>query len=143
MLAPCYISYCTPGPSPYAYKRKVQGTHKGGWPHGEDGTTRASLSLPPMRALVTPYCKRNRPGRGTTRRPWVSPLRLSPTSFPPSCSVSRRPIWAGARDDNLLVGPGTPRGRNADKFHLEKHSCLTHQMCYYYSHLQVHHDQGY
>jgi hypothetical protein len=34
--------------------------------------------------------------------------------FPPSCSVSRRPIWAGTRGDNLLVGPGTPRGRNAD-----------------------------
>jgi hypothetical protein len=28
--------------------------------------------------------------------------------FPPSCSVSRRPIWAGTRGDNLLVGPGTP-----------------------------------
>jgi hypothetical protein len=26
MLAHCYISYCTPGPSPYAYKRKAQGT---------------------------------------------------------------------------------------------------------------------
>jgi hypothetical protein len=25
------------------------------------------------------------------------------------CSVSRRPIWAGTRGDNLLVGPGTPR----------------------------------
>jgi hypothetical protein len=24
------------------------------------------------------------------------------------CSVSRRPIWAGTRSDNLLVGPGTP-----------------------------------
>jgi hypothetical protein len=30
------------------------------------------------------------------------------------CSVSRRPIWAGTRSDNLLVVPGTPRGRNAD-----------------------------
>jgi hypothetical protein len=29
--------------------------------------------------------------------------------FPPSCSISRRPIWAGTRGDNLLVGPGTPR----------------------------------
>jgi hypothetical protein len=29
--------------------------------------------------------------------------------LPPSRSVSRRPIWAGARGDNLLVGPGTPR----------------------------------
>jgi hypothetical protein len=36
--------------------------------------------------------------------------RPSPSSsFPPSRSVSRRPIWAGARGDNLLVGPGTPR----------------------------------
>jgi hypothetical protein len=42
--------------------------------------------------------------------------RLSPSGFfPPSRSVSRRPIWAGARGDNLLVGPGTPRVRNADK----------------------------
>jgi hypothetical protein len=35
--------------------------------------------------------------------------------FPPLCSVSRRPIWAGTRGDNLLVGLGTPRGRNADR----------------------------
>jgi hypothetical protein len=35
-------------------------------------------------------------------------------SFPPSCSVSRQPIWVGTRGDNLLVGPGTPQGRNAD-----------------------------
>jgi hypothetical protein len=71
---------------------------------------RAGLSLPPTRMLVTPYCKRTRPGRGTTRRPRVSPLRLSPSGFPPSRSVSRRPIWAGAHGDNLLVGPGTPPG---------------------------------
>jgi hypothetical protein len=42
-------------------------------------------------------------------------LRLSPSGFfPPSRSISHRPIWAGARDDNLLVGPGTPWVRNAD-----------------------------
>jgi hypothetical protein len=42
-------------------------------------------------------------------------LRLSPSGFfPPSRSVSRRPIWARARGDNLLVGPGTPRVQNAD-----------------------------
>jgi hypothetical protein len=40
---------------------------------------------------------------------------MSPSGFfPPSRSVSRRPIWAGARSDNLLVGPGTPRVRNAN-----------------------------
>jgi hypothetical protein len=42
------------------------------------------------------------------------PLYACLPVFPPSCSVSRQPIWAGTRDDNLLVGPGTPRGRNAD-----------------------------
>jgi hypothetical protein len=42
--------------------------------------------------------------------------RLSPSGcFPPSRSVSRRPIWAGARGDNSLVGPRTPRVRNTDK----------------------------
>jgi hypothetical protein len=32
MLAHCYTPHCTPGPSPYIYKRKVQGprTEKGG-----------------------------------------------------------------------------------------------------------------
>jgi hypothetical protein len=33
---------------------------------------------------------------------------MKPRFFPSLCSVSRRPIWAGARSDNLLVGPGTP-----------------------------------
>ena len=34
--------------------------------------------------------------------------------FSPLCSISRRPIWAGTRSDNLLIGQGTPRGQNAD-----------------------------
>jgi hypothetical protein len=29
---------------------------------------RAGLSLPPTRTLVTPYCKRTRPGRGTNTK---------------------------------------------------------------------------
>jgi hypothetical protein len=69
-----------------------------------------ALPLSSSRTLVTPYCKRIRPGRRTTRgrsSPYCSPL----------CSVSRRPIWAGTRSDNLLVGLGTPRGRNADNYY--------------------------
>jgi hypothetical protein len=42
---------------------------------------RISLSLPPTRTLVTPYCKRTRPGRRTTRRPRVSPFAC--LLFPP------------------------------------------------------------
>jgi hypothetical protein len=49
-------------------------------------------------------------GRGISPLTPIS-LRLL---FPPSRSVLRRPIWAGARGDNLLVGPGTPGVRNAD-----------------------------
>ena len=43
-----------------------------------------SLSHSPSRTLVTPYCKRTRPGRRTTRRPRV-PLLL----FSPLCAPSR------------------------------------------------------
>jgi hypothetical protein len=67
------------------------------------------LSLSPSRTLVTPYCKRIHPGRRTTRA--AVSLIVSPL-----CSVSRQPIWDGTRSDNLLVGPGTPRGRNADTY---------------------------
>jgi hypothetical protein len=84
------------------------------WPRGEDGTARAGLSLPPTRTLVTPYCKRTRPGRRTNTKATGFPFTPVSQFFPPSCSISRRPIWAGTRGDNLLVGPGTPRGRNAD-----------------------------
>jgi hypothetical protein len=108
-LAHCYTPHCTPGPSPYAYKRKVEGSRTRRLAARENGPTRKARS--PTRTLVTPYCKRTRPGRRATRRPRVSPFVCS---FPPSCSASRRPIWAGARGDNSLVGLGTARGRNAD-----------------------------
>jgi hypothetical protein len=94
--------------SPYVYKRKVQGPHTKKVAVREDGLT-SRLSLSPSRTLVTPYCKRIRPTRRTTRA--AVPLIVSPL-----CSVSRQPIWAGTRSDNLLVGPGTPRGRNADSW---------------------------
>jgi hypothetical protein len=107
--------HCTPGSSPYAYKRKDQGPLTEGWPCGEeDGTGARVRPLAPSPAwmLVTPYCKRTRPGRGTnTKAAGFPPLSLSlaPAAFfPPSRPVSRRPIWAGARGDISLIGTGTP-----------------------------------
>jgi hypothetical protein len=45
-LAHCYTPYCTPGPSPYVYKRKVQGPRTREVAAREDGLThRLSLSL--------------------------------------------------------------------------------------------------
>jgi hypothetical protein len=79
---------------------------------------RISLSLSPTRTLVTPYCKRTQPGRGTNTKAVGFPFYAClPLAFlPPSRFVSRRPIWARARGDNLPVGPGTPRGRNNDSW---------------------------
>jgi hypothetical protein len=44
-LAHCYIPHCTPGPSPYAYKRKVQGSRTRRLATRENGPTRKSLAL--------------------------------------------------------------------------------------------------
>jgi hypothetical protein len=48
-LAHCYTPRCTPGPSPYIYKRKVQGPRTKEVAARENGLTRSltpSLSLP-------------------------------------------------------------------------------------------------
>jgi hypothetical protein len=94
-LAHYYTPHCTPRSSSYAYKRKVQGPLTEGWPRGEGwDDTRLGLSLPPSRTLVTPYCKRTRPGRGTNTKaagfpfysclsPAFSPLR-APSRADPS-----------------------------------------------------------
>jgi hypothetical protein len=120
-VALCYTPYCTSGSSPYAYKRKDQGPLREGRPRGNEDETGARvrpLAPSPVWTLVTPYCKRTRPGRGTNTKAAGSPPLSRPIScllaFPPSRSASRRPIWAGARGDTSLVGSGTPRSRNAD-----------------------------
>jgi hypothetical protein len=84
-LAHCYISHCIPGPSPYAYKRKVQGPLIEGWPRGEGRDDACiGLSLPPARTLVTPYCKRTRPRRGTNTKATGFPFYAClPSAFPP------------------------------------------------------------
>lgn len=91
MLAHCYISYCTPGPSPYAYKRKAQGTRtrrlaaRG----GQDGACRplapshADACNPLLQAHPT-WARDKHEGRGFPLYaclPLVSPftLRLAPT----------------------------------------------------------------
>jgi hypothetical protein len=83
-LARCYTPRCTPGPSPYVYKRKVQGSRTKGVAAREDELMRSlTPSLTPSRTLVTPYCKRIRPGRRTTRG------RSFPSLVFPPCAPSR------------------------------------------------------
>jgi hypothetical protein len=44
-LAHCYTPHCTPRPSPYAYKRKVQGSHTRRLAAWENGLARKALAL--------------------------------------------------------------------------------------------------
>jgi hypothetical protein len=97
--------HCTPGPSPCIYKRKVQGPHMERWSRGTTGRRTGSLSLSPSRTLVTPYCKRIRPRRRITR---------AAVLLPPCVPSRADPSRLGYTATILLVGPGTPRGRNAD-----------------------------
>jgi hypothetical protein len=83
-----------------------------GWPRGRTGRrTRLSLSLSHANAC-NPLLQVHPPWAQDNTKAATSPLLF----LPPLCSISRRPIWAGTRSDNLLVGPGTPRGRNADSW---------------------------
>jgi hypothetical protein len=47
------------------------------------------------------------------------PLAQDNTSrvFPPLCSISRQPIWAGTRSDNFTRRSRDPPGRNVDSWH--------------------------
>jgi hypothetical protein len=84
MLAHCYTPHCTPGPSPYVYKRKVQGSRTRRLAARENGLTHKALalSLSPTRTVVTPYYKRIHP-------PWAqdnTKAAVSPYCSPPFVS---------------------------------------------------------
>jgi hypothetical protein len=84
-LAHCYTPHCTPGPSPYIYKRKVQGSRTRRWPRRRMGRrTRLSLSLSlanacnPLLQAHPPWAQDNtRPRFPLTVFPLV--FRLAPT----------------------------------------------------------------
>jgi hypothetical protein len=106
-LAHRYTPHCTPRPSPYIYKRKDQGSRTRRWPRGRTGR-RARLA-PSLSLSLANACN----PLLQAHPPWAqdnTKVVVSPCCFPPLCSVSRRPIWAGTRTDNLLVGLGTPPG---------------------------------
>jgi hypothetical protein len=76
------------------------------------------LAPSPAWTLVTPYCKRTRPGRGTnTKVAGFPPPSLAPAAFfSPLHAPSRAdPSGLGHAATFSLVGPGTPRSRNADR----------------------------
>jgi hypothetical protein len=108
--------HCTPGPSPCIYKRKGQGPHTRGWSRGRMGrrTGSHSLFLSPSRTLVTP----------TARAPPWAQDNTSRGFFPPLCSISRQPIWTGARSDNFTRRsrdpPGSKRRQHCNNNHKDR-----------------------
>ena len=100
-LAPSYTPHCTPGPSPCIYKREVQGLHAKGRT-GEQANKQAhSLSL-------------SRDACNLLRaHPWCEIIQAA---FPPCVPSCANPSGQGHAATNLLVGPGTPRIRNADSW---------------------------
>jgi hypothetical protein len=107
-LAHSYTLHCTPGSSPCIYKRKVQGPHAGGGGRagGRADEPAHSLSLSLANAC-NPYCKRILLWRRITRA----------AIFPPWCSISRQPIWAGACSDNFTRRSRDPPGSK------RRHNC--------------------
>jgi hypothetical protein len=109
-LAHCYAPHCTPGPSPYIYKRKVQGPRTRRWPRGRTGRrTRLSLSLSltnacnPLLQAHPPWAQDNtRPQFPLTVFPLVFRLALTHLGWDTQQQLTRR-----SRD---------PRGRNADSW---------------------------
>jgi hypothetical protein len=101
-LAHSYAPRCIPGLSPCLYKRGVQGHPE--WVRAREAAYELSLSLSLTRRACNPYCEQH---------PWC---RIIQGLSHILCSIPRQPIWEGTRSDNLLVGPGTPRGRNADSW---------------------------
>jgi hypothetical protein len=99
-LAHSYTPHCTPGPSPCIYKREVQALPAGGSEgvaRRDEHTNRLSLSLSLLNAC-NPYYEHTPLVRDNTSR--VFPL----------CSISRQPIWAGARSDKFTRRSRDPPG---------------------------------
>jgi hypothetical protein len=85
---------------------------------GKDGTALAQgFSLPPAWTLVTPYCKRTRPGRGantkaagSTSHACLPPAALSPLRGPPRAD----PSGLGHATTIYSSVQGPPGFRNTD-----------------------------
>jgi hypothetical protein len=74
----------------------IKGRSKALMREGHAGEQAHSLSL--SRTLVTPT---------TSASPW---RRITRAAFPPLCSISRQPIWAGTRSDNFTRRSRDPPG---------------------------------
>jgi hypothetical protein len=116
--------HCTPGSSPYAYKRKDQGLLREGWPRGdEDETgalsgplaslTRVDACNPLLQAHPT-WARDEHEGRGIPISLSLSPDSALLAPFPPFALAHALDPSGLGHAAHSLVGLGTPRSRNAD-----------------------------
>jgi hypothetical protein len=114
-MAHCYTSYYTPGPSPYAYKRKVQGSLTRELAAREDRTVRRVPRSPPHADACNPLLQAH---------PTWAQDNTEAAGFP-LFSLSSTPLRAPSRADPSRLGhattiyssvQGPPRGRNADSW---------------------------
>jgi hypothetical protein len=111
-LAHCYTPHCTPGPSPYAYKRKVQGSRTIRLAAQENGPTHKALALSLSHANVcNPLLQVHPSALGVGQHEGHGfPLLFSPLCVPSRADTSR--LGHAATIYSSVQGP--PRGRNAD-----------------------------
>jgi hypothetical protein len=103
-LAPSYTSIVHLDPLLASIKGRSRAFMRGGRA-GERADEQAhSLSLSLSRTLVTPT---------TSTPPWCEITRVALSPCVPSCANLSR---LGRAATNLLVSPGTPRGRNTDSW---------------------------
>jgi hypothetical protein len=109
-LAHCYAPRCTPRPSPYIYKRKVQGPHTRRWPHGRTGRrTRLALSLSLANAC-NPLLQVHPPWAQDNTRP-----RFSPYCFPPCVPSRADPSGLGHAATIYSSVQGPPRSKRRQR----------------------------
>jgi hypothetical protein len=77
-------------------KGRLRALLREGWPRGRGRDGACTPLAPSTRMLVTSYCKRTRPGHGTTRRPRVSPFY--------ACLPLASPLRAPSRADPSRLG---------------------------------------
>ena len=121
-VALCYTPHCTPGSSPYAYKRKDQGPLREGWPRGDEDETGARLeplasltrvdACNPLLQAHPTWARDEHEGRGIPTS--LTPVSDSLASPPFALALALDPSGLGHAAHSLF-GLGTPRSRNADR----------------------------
>jgi hypothetical protein len=120
-------SHCTPGSSPYAYKRKDQGPLREGWPRGDEDETGAPLgplaslsrvdACNPLLQAHPTWARDEHKGRGIPTSltpvsgrlaspPFALALALDPSGLGHAATLNRRPEGPPGLETPTVGAPG-------------------------------------